>query len=285
MFYHELPPLKDIPDLKLLLGFEQKLEAAIKFISIETVYCQLRNDEGLTLRNFMNRPLLVSDIAISARANISLIKPLLRAWIELLTQDLDHLLMNGDNYSEIVSNLKTSKEMCLTGMKEYDSENRLMLTDQLNFRIPLENQWEITSFGFLTFDRGAAIDLNEHFDLKRDFFSEIVELIDKKIAEHADIPSYPKQPYKWNSEHPHLEIAELVLALINTRLKFNAGKGGSHPKFGKQFYNLFGLDDGPYHSRLQTIRERQDKTSWMHELTDYIEKGLLKKEEATKSNP
>ena len=261
--------------------FFEKFDAINLYLEMIAFFCHLAETE------VSEKPLegkyTVVDI-LTPLGSASSLKPLLRDYLPLLQEAAsDYLSSEEDDYYSIKQNLEELREKCSMLVKKHDIQ-----------KIFPYNEYEITYIAILPghklkklyihqliFEPNSRIKIEDHYAIRTEFYQELKELIEKKLVEHLEMPSYPNKPYEWRGENPHLEIAELLHALIGCRIAIKEDEKGSPAKFVKEFYNLFGLDDGPYHSKLQQIRNRKNKKSWLNELPEFIN-SLRERNQTTK---
>ena len=260
--------------LPLMLGnfetFKEKFNAVIISSAIETVFCRLPDEQLANLS--IDEPYNLNEILVPG-GKPSGIKSIFQEYLKYLEISLDEYLNSeADGYYSINEMLVETRNLCIALLKKNDISRSLSYHEnEIKFlTIDSSGNWLRLYIGQIIMDKTVEDELLDHFSIRQEFYHELIEIIDKKIVSHLYIPSFPQKPYRWKSENPHLEIAELLYALLQKRIEIKEGEKGSYAKFVKEFYNLFGLDDGPYHQKLQIIRKRDQKISWLQELPDYI---------------
>jgi hypothetical protein len=261
---------------------KEKLDATIAYIEINTIFCQLQDGQTPDVLSPVNYN--VVDMLVPG-GNPVHIKSILLDVLTILAGSLEEYVYNYEDHYEIGKTLEVLKDKCISLSKKNDVYKSLPYKENKItwFAVYKGGRYQLF-FRQLILDETVRNEFSDHFSIRKEFFDEMIEMIDKKLLEHLEIPTYPKTPYKWESENPHLEIAELLHAIMQIRVKIKEGEKGSNSKLAKEFYNLFGLDDGLFHSKLQQIRKRQNKKSWLQELPDYIN-SLQDNVESSKKKP
>jgi len=271
------PPITtDLPD------FNEKLKVISSFLDINTIYCAVDLKSAEEFLKNPGKKYAVQEIVVPGGPP-AFIQNLLQDWNEELKEAIEKLVAEED-FDAIQSKLNSAKEEIQLRQKLNNSNNTFsfkriffeVLLDGCSFTLPPQ---------VLEFQEKDRQKIIENFQLINEFYLEIIELINTHLQDHLDKPSFEKKPFKWNSENPHLEIAELGQALLNCRIELQEGKGGSPAKFIKSLYNLFGYDSSLYHAKLQQIRARTEQPSWLHELAKNIESLYNKPKSQTNNRP
>lgn len=257
-------------DINQFETLEEKLEMVISFFGIKTIFCEVREEE--IRAHFPSNRYEVVDVLVPG-GEPAYIKSKMMGFSRLLDAAFDDHVKNEEDHYTIRKTLENAMDRCQRLSKENDVTRSLSgYVNEIIFLTRVGDHWTRVNYGELNFDANVRNRLTEQFALRKEFYTEMIEIIDRHLARHLEVLPYPRKPYKWSSNNPHLEIAELLEALIQTRIKVETGYAGSISKLVKEFYNLFGLDEGQYHQRLQTIRKRQKKVSWIRELVEYTER-------------
>lgn len=269
-------------DLGLFQTFQEKLDAAIAHIEINTVFCKLKDGQIPEMSFFDHYEII--EILVPG-GNPPYIQSILKKALKQLSDSIDDYVANYEDYFSIRITLERIKDKCIFLSKKNDIHKSFPYeVNEIKYLTIHDGHRYRLFFEQLRFIQLIREQLIDHYSIRKEFFEELTEMIDKKLAGHLEIPAFPRKPYKWQSKNPHLEIAELLLALSNTRIKIKDGEKGSQSKLAKEFYNLFGLDDGLYHQKLQQVRNRKGNQSWLHELPDFIN-SVKKKNEDSKNEP
>lgn len=251
-------------------SFEDKLNTVIDWLDVLAVFCNLKFANDNHTPDIGKQ--IVLEIAVPG-GRPGYIRSLLQETQLILKEELnDFINDNETDLYTITQTLKEAKEKCILQSRSNDI-NKTMGYDpgKIKFISFHGSHPSRLYFENLKFSKEAAEELSDHFTIRKEFYEVLVDIIDKKLADLNEIPPFTRQPYKWTSDNPQFEIAELLYALINTRIQIKEGESGSPAKLVKSFYNLFGYDDSTYHQKLQQINKRKAKGSWLQELPDFID--------------
>jgi len=262
------------------LNFEEKLNAVIDWLDITVAFCKLKPATDTHTPDTGKRAVL--EIAIPG-GRPAYIRSLLQETIIILREELNVFINDTEtDLFTITQTLKEAKEKCILQSRSNDIYKSLdFYPNKIKYIFFDGSHQSVLYIENLNFSKEAAEELSDHFTIRKEFYEVLVDIIDKKLADLNEIPPFTRQPYKWTSDNPHFEIAELLYALINTRIQIKEGETGSPAKLVKGFYNLFGYDDSTYHQKLQQIKKRKAKDSWLQELPDFIA-SVLKREDSSK---
>jgi hypothetical protein len=263
-------------ELKHFESFKEKLGALVAYVEIDTVFCRLPEEQQLSDLSFDKNYNLIEILVPVGQP--SYVKLYFQETLKLLEDSLDEYLQSEiENHYSINKTLEEAKELCIHLSKKNDVNKSLPYHEnEIKFlTIEKNGKWFRLFTRQIKFEKQVQDELLDHFSIRKEFYQELVELISKKILVHMDLSTYPQKPYKWVSDNPHLEIAELLHALIQKRIQIKKDEKGSFAKLVKEFYNLFGLDDASFHQKLQIIRQRKQQSSWLQELPDFI--GAIQK--------
>lgn len=260
------------PELNLnsLISIEEKFESLFSFLQINMVLCEIEGEYDLN--PMKAEKYLVTKITV-LKGNAPYIHSLTKEIRKTLIDSIDYYIENSETtLFDMVQTLKIIKDKCVLQSKINNIHNSMEYDPtRIIFLINGDSKPSPLYFDHLVFTPLAKKDLIDHFLVRFEFYNAMIEILGSKISELSEPPSFEKQPYKWTSENPHYEIAELLYALINKRIQIKDGEKGSKAKLVKNFYNLFGLDESTYHQKLQQVRKKKKKRSWLHELSEFID--------------
>jgi hypothetical protein len=270
-----IPADHDRLDFSKFELFHEKFDSFVEYLKIRTVFCGVTNPQDIDV----NKPphergyLYVNAMRIRG-GNTADIKFIVSEAIPLLTGHLRKFVKEHEDYDEITDILKICIDTCKEQYKEADPEN-LLRFGRIGFKVLSNSNWYSESFDHLRFEPQPAGELLDHFKLRRDVYTEFRELLEQELAWHLEMEDDTTSPYSWDSENAELEIAEILYAIKMKRLKINF-ELGSYAKFTHAFYRLFGLTNKRHDQKLQQIRNRAKKKTFLNEFVEFLDAGLQK---------
>lgn len=243
-------------DLEAFPTLLEKFEVINTYLELTAFFCLL--DKRVSANGWDGKYTTIE--VTTPLGSAASIKPLLNDFLnELQKNAVDYLQNNEDDFYSIKKSFESIIAKCSALVKKHDLENSLQYNE---YDIPFieaseAHPWQKHFPSQLRFDKNVRIDIEDHYNLRNEFYQEVKEYMESKLLEHDEKPAFPDKPYKWNGENAHLEIAELLYALLQRRITIKSDQKGSHAKLVKEFYNLFSLDDSLYHSKLQQVRKRR----------------------------
>ncbi len=255
---------KPVPYLNEYQGLEEKMEAISQFLKIKDVYCVASDLTDFTYPPTPGKLVPISEIL---GPKPSYIRSLANDWIDILREELDEFAFSESSYDEITELLQKLQFICLEQSAFNDMSNELKFEGNLIFYIQNNHEYSPLPFNAVRLDVTVNEELFSHYNIRKSFFEEFHQNITKALDEHLK-PNKEKSPAVWVSENASLEIAEFLESLkYSDRLQLNV----SYAKFCKEFYALFGYSSKNHNQKLQQIRNRINRPSYLHQLAEKIE--------------
>lgn len=194
--------------------FEEKLNAINAYLEISTIFCRLEKEQIIE-QTYPAKYNVIEALVPGGRA--SYIKSLLQDTMISLWHSLENYINSDDDYYSIKKVLENSKEECISLNKKNDIYRSFPFNEYDISCIVIMNNGKRNRLQFdqLNFENNVRNQIEDHFSIRKEFYQECIEMVDKKLMEHLEMPAFPKMPYKWKSDKAHLEIAELLHALVN----------------------------------------------------------------------
>ena len=273
MFTFEIPEnlRPEMLNIGELEKFEDKIAQIYEHISMKNILCTVSNFDEVKFGVVAEPQLQVTGICVSS-GTPSYLKSVLKDCIEILTNEIKkHVEENTEaDFDEVSKLLQTLIRLCYRFSVAYDFFDSLGFSQRHIFWVYHNGIWIIQPSQNLHFPQQILDELDNHYLLRKQFFEKLSGTIQEIDEWHHYVPSLLSQAYKWDSLHAELELAEVIEAIEKHRLKINGDKGGSHLKFRKQFYGLFGLTGKSHNQKLQQIRQRKNEISFIKELARLV---------------
>lgn len=260
---------KNLPELTTMHGVKDKFHSISHYLSIDRIECKLERVEGFKIPLDFDQRFLVVDLH-GPRDNHT--RPLLKEYTKILREAINDYTSGDADYDDIKNTLENLKTNCEKLASENDMGNELRYKGDFKWYVNLNGEnYEVPGY-HLDFSPIVLEQLSIHLNLRRNFYAEILAIINHELILHATKQTFKKSPYTWNSEHAELEIAELLSVLHYTmkRIQFNKEEGGSFPKFRKIFYELFGLSDSQYSKKINQVQKRKKGEHFVTEMANTI---------------
>ena len=259
---------------KTRLNFEQfsnpfdQINSVYSYIKIETIYCGVLNRKDDSLADTSQPFLVVREIGIPGGTPTYLKSLLKEEVFDYLATTLKQYLQGDDDYETISNCLTRSIDLCKKAVEENDRQNRYTFSEGIKFLIGTGDDWHPVLFSHLKLATDAAIDWEEHFDIRKGFYEKMKEEFSSALDWHLKKADPSAKPYAWDSKNPDLEISELIYLLYYHahRIKINSDAGGSFAKFKRDFFGLFGRTDENYNLKVIQITKRKKDAHFVDEL-------------------
>ena len=265
-----LPTKKEPINLSLFDNPAGKLKHIYDYLKIDQIFFEISNPHDYASPQPANY-LSVIEMAVPG-GSPSYIKSKLTECLEILKIEIADYLQGVTDFENITDCLECGIDLCQKGSKENDRMNRLSFNERIEFYVNTGNDWQGVSFQFIKFDQVAAIDWEEHFDIRKDFYRDMVEVLSKALEWHRRKPEPSTSPYTWDSANAEMEATELLYLLCKKGelIKINKESGGSFAKFRKEFFGLFGLSGKRYDQNVSEILKRKKDKHFIDTLAELM---------------
>lgn len=260
MFTEKINPYCEALKLEGFEGFEEKFITITLSLKITGIFCQIENKQDLTLYPNKQGSLRVEAILVPG-GHISLVQSSLYEWKSILTSDLNDYIHERSDFLTAQQSLRIWRKICREGYKENNPWDRLNYGKIIKFKCCFENRWINKDFGELVLNKDSHWEMLEHFEARKAFYADMEEILEEAYERLTELQNLGLKSYEWISDHPELEMAELIDAIEKARLKINPDKGGDPVKFRHQLYSLFGVNGKLHAQKLQHLRKRKDGVS------------------------